>query len=145
MDGTGVSAPVEQHITPESPRAAVPLDTGLVCLVMLARFHQVAVEPAQLAHEFGQAGVALGPQELLLAAKKLGLKARSVLSSIDRINKTPLPAIAAELDGGFFILAKAEGGNVLIQSPREQLTQAESNRRYMPKGESSRRRSQRWW
>lgn len=120
MDGTGVSAPVEQHFAPESPRAAVPLDTGLVCLVMLARFHQVAVEPSQLAHEFGQAGVAFGPQELLLAAKKLGLKARAVLSSIDRLDKIPLPAIAADLDGGFFIIAKAEGGKVLIQSPREQ-------------------------
>ncbi|MDF2445816.1 MAG: Type secretion system transporter, HlyB family [Moraxellaceae bacterium] len=112
-------------VTDESPvntgtSAAPPLDTGLICLVMLARFHQVAVEPSQLAHEFGQAGTAFGIQEMLLAAKKLGLKARPLQSGADRLEKTPLPAIAASLDGGFFIIAKAEGGKVLIQDPREQ-------------------------
>jgi subfamily B ATP-binding cassette protein HlyB/CyaB len=112
-------------VTDESPAktgntATPPLDTGLICLVMLARFHQQAVEPAQLAHEFGQAGTAFGLQEILLAAKKLTLKARPVQSSVDRLEKTPLPAIAASLDGGWFIIAKAEGGKVLIQDPREQ-------------------------
>ncbi|MDF3032090.1 MAG: Type secretion system transporter, HlyB family, partial [Moraxellaceae bacterium] len=112
-------------VTDESPAktgntATPPLDTGLICLVMLARFHQQAVEPAQLAHEFGQAGTAFGLQEILLAAKKLTLKARPAQSSVDRLEKTPLPAIAASLDGGWFIIAKAEGGKVLIQDPREQ-------------------------
>ncbi len=97
-----------------------PLDTGLICLVLLARFHQQAVEPSQLVHEFGQAGTAFGPQEMLLAARKLGLKARPAQTRIERLEKTPLPAIAASLDGGWFIIAKAEGGKVLIQDPREQ-------------------------
>jgi subfamily B ATP-binding cassette protein HlyB/CyaB len=96
------------------------LDTGLICLVMLARFHQVAVEPAQLAHEFGQSGTAFGGQEILLAAKKLGLKARPVQSSADRLDKVALPAIAASLDGGYFIIAKAEADKVLVQDPLEQ-------------------------
>lgn len=100
--------------------AQPPLDTGLACLVMLSRFHQVAVEPAQLQHEFGQAGTAFGPQEILLAAKKLKFKARLVHSSAERLEKTPLPAIAASLDGGWFIIAKAEGDKVLVQDPREQ-------------------------
>ncbi|WP_253938414.1 cysteine peptidase family C39 domain-containing protein [Hahella sp. HN01] len=29
------------------------LDTGLAALVMLARFHQVAADPAQIQHHFG--------------------------------------------------------------------------------------------
>ncbi|MDQ8036644.1 MAG: ABC transporter transmembrane domain-containing protein, partial [Pedobacter sp.] len=87
---------------------------------MLARFHQVAVEPSQLAHEFGQAGTAFGMQDILLAAKKLKLKARPLQSSADRLEKIALPAMAAGLDGGYFIIAKAEGGKVLIQDPREQ-------------------------
>lgn len=112
-------------ITDEGPvaagtGAAAPLDTGLICLVMLARFHQVAVEPAQLVHEFGQAGAAFGPQEILLAARKLGLKARPLQSAPERLDKVPLPALAASLDGGWFIIAKAEGGKVLIQDPRDQ-------------------------
>lgn len=119
MDGGSIAAPADEQITLSSSTFAA-VDTGLVCLVLLARFHQVAVEPAQLAHEFGQAGVAFGAQEILLASKRLGLKARAVQSSIDRLDKIPLPAIAADLDGGFFIIAKAEGGKVLIQSPRDQ-------------------------
>ena len=31
------------------------IDTGLSCLVLLARFHQVAAEPGQLKHHFGKA------------------------------------------------------------------------------------------
>ncbi|HEX6590688.1 MAG TPA: cysteine peptidase family C39 domain-containing protein, partial [Moraxellaceae bacterium] len=106
--------------TPDTGQAAArpPLDTGLICLVMMARFHQVAVEPAQLVHEFGQAGTIFGPQEILLAAKKLGLKSKPVESGVDRLAKLPLPAIAHGLDGGYFIIAKAEEGKVLIQDPR---------------------------
>jgi len=107
-------SPVGQALPPP------PLDTGLICLIMLARFHQVAVEPAQLAHEFGQAGTAFGLQEILLAAKKLKLKAKPLQTTVERLEKTPLPAIAASLDGGYFIIAKAEGDKVLIQDPREQ-------------------------
>ena len=33
------------------PEPATP-DTGLLCLAMLARYHQVAADPDQLAHEF---------------------------------------------------------------------------------------------
>ena len=32
--------------------AQAPLDSGLLSLVMLARFHGIATEPEQLAHEF---------------------------------------------------------------------------------------------
>lgn len=108
----------------ESPFAAgaalPPLDTGLVCLVLLARFHQAAAEAAQLAHEFGQAGSAFATREILLAARKLKLKARAAQSSPERLARTPLPAIAAGLDGGWFLIARAEGDKVLIQDPREQ-------------------------
>lgn len=118
--GAGVIAEDVGNV-PSIGQAAVPtLDTGLICLVMLARFHQVAVEPSQLAHEFGQAGTAFGMQDILLAAKKLKLKARPLQSSADRLEKIALPAMAAGLDGGYFIIAKAEGGKVLIQDPREQ-------------------------
>lgn len=86
---------------------------------MVARFHQIAADPAQLAHEFGMSGTTLGVTELLLAAKKLKLKAKLTRSSLERLEKTPLPAIAQGLDGRFFILAKAEGGKFLIQDPQE--------------------------
>ncbi|MDP2831691.1 MAG: type I secretion system permease/ATPase [Pseudomonadota bacterium] len=98
---------------------AVPperIDAGLACLVMLARFHGVAAEPAQLAHEFAQ-GQPFGRTEILLAAKKLGLKAKPVHTDMARLSTTPLPALALARDGGFFILAKAEDDKVLIHDP----------------------------
>jgi len=98
----------------ESPMA----DTGLVCLVMLARFHSVAASAEQLAHEFAPAQQLFTSQELLLAARKLGLKAKSVNTTIARLDRTPLPAIAANGDGTFFIIAKLDQGKALIQDPR---------------------------
>jgi len=40
--GAGASAPSEEGV----------IDTGLLCLAMLARYHQVAVDVDQLAYEF---------------------------------------------------------------------------------------------
>lgn len=95
-------------------------DTGLTCLVLLARLHGVAAEPEQLAHEFAT-GAPFGVSEILLAAKQLGLKAKEARSDISRIGKLPLPAIAIreDMEGrpGFFVLARAEGEQVLIQDP----------------------------
>jgi subfamily B ATP-binding cassette protein HlyB/CyaB len=55
---------------------------------------------------------------LLLAARKLGLKAKSVQTTISRLERTPLPAIATARDGAFFIIAKLDEGKALIQDPR---------------------------
>ncbi|HCF9255144.1 TPA: type I secretion system permease/ATPase [Pseudomonas aeruginosa] len=96
------------------------VDSGLVCLVMLARFHNVAASPEQLAHEFAEDGRKFGRAELLLAAKKLGLKAKSARSSIARLSHTPLPAIACAQDGRFFVIARLDEGKALIHDPQAQ-------------------------
>ncbi len=98
-------------------------DTGLVCLVMMARFHSVAASAEQLAHEFAPANQLFTQRELLLAARKLGLKAKSVSTSISRLDRTPLPAIAVDGDGSFFIIAKMDNGKALIQDPRAERPQ----------------------
>ena len=94
-----------------------PADTGLTCLVMLARIHQIAADPDQIAHEFKLSGKPFGKTEILLAAKKLGLQARAVKAGMDRLDKTPLPAMAVDKDGRYFILAKSGAGMVLIHDP----------------------------
>ncbi|MDP3668094.1 MAG: ABC transporter transmembrane domain-containing protein, partial [Telluria sp.] len=96
------------------------LDTGLAALVMLARFHNVAASPEQLSHEFAEDGRRFGRAELLMAAKKLGLKAKSARSSIARLSHTPLPAIACAQDGRFFIIARLDEGKALIHDPQAQ-------------------------
>ncbi|NQD97170.1 type I secretion system permease/ATPase, partial [Pseudomonas sp. CrR25] len=58
--------------------------------------------------------------ELLLAAKRLGLKAKSARSSLARLSHTPLPAIATDGDGRFFIIARLDDGKALIHDPQAQ-------------------------
>ncbi|MEX5683192.1 type I secretion system permease/ATPase [Pseudomonas silesiensis] len=94
------------------------IDTGIACLVMLARLHNVAASPEHLSYQFSTQGQALGQAELLLAARKSGLKAKSVKTTVSRLDRTPLPAIATDRDGHFFIIAKLDQGKALIQDPR---------------------------
>lgn len=93
-------------------------DTGLIGLIMLARFHNIAADPDQLAHEFQVDGRPFDVTQILLAAKHLGLKAKLVQTDYVRLERTPLPALAVDKDGRFFILARVDGDQVLIQDPR---------------------------
>lgn len=108
---------------PAMPAPAI--DTGLACLVMMARIHGVAADADQLAHEFAPMGKPMGTSDILLAARRLELKARSVKVQSARLAKTPLPALAVGRDAHgnteYFILARVDdsgdGVQVLIQSP----------------------------
>lgn len=86
----------------------------------MARFHGLSVDPDHLRHEFS-GGAPFGVADILLAAKKLEVRAKSVTVTMSRLATTPLPAIArARSDDGvarFFILARIEDGRVLIQDP----------------------------
>ncbi|MFG1379148.1 cysteine peptidase family C39 domain-containing protein [Xanthobacter autotrophicus] len=84
-------------------------------LVLMLRFHGVAVEVEQLRHQIGVPSV--GSVEMLRAARALGLKARMVSSNWARLAKAPLPAIAQRKDGTFVVLAKVAGDKALIQDP----------------------------
>jgi subfamily B ATP-binding cassette protein HlyB/CyaB len=85
-------------------------DPGLACLVMMARLHGVAADPGQLAHQFGQTGAAFGAEQILLAARSLGLKAKHGQVRFERLATTPLPAIAQDRQGGFFLIARVDAG-----------------------------------
>ena len=52
---------------------------------------------------------------LVRAARRLGLKARSVKSSTDRLTRLALPAIAETRSGEFMVLADVAEGRVLVQ------------------------------
>ncbi|WP_426106447.1 type I secretion system permease/ATPase [Pseudomonas sp. TWR1-1-3] len=94
------------------------VDSGLMCLVMMARFHNIAVSPEQLKHEFSPLGGVFNKDEILLASRKLSLKVKSIRVSFERLSKTPLPAIACANDGRFFIIARVDLGKVLIHDPQ---------------------------
>ena len=97
----------------ERPRV-VP---GLLGLAMIARYHHIAADPDQLAHDFREPGGSFGVPQILLAAKHLGLKASTVRTPIERLAQTPLPALAVMADGGFLILARCESDKFLVQDP----------------------------
>ena len=94
-------------------------DTGLTCLVRIARFHQIAADPQQIAHEHGAPSEHFEADSLVRAGRRLGFKAQSVSSQWDRLKITPLPAIAQHTDGHFVILAGFQDDRVLIQDPLE--------------------------
>ena len=94
-------------------------DTGLACLVRIARFHQIAADPQQIAHEHGAPSEHFEADSLVRAGRRLGFKAQSVSSQWDRLKITPLPAIAQHTDGHFVILAGFQDDRVLIQDPLE--------------------------
>jgi len=107
----------EQPQANPSPQQAPNTDTGLIGLVMMARLHGIAADPDQLAHEYRHGGQLFGHTEILLAGKKLGLSVKAVKVPVGRLSTTPLPALARAIDGSYFILAKVEAEQVLIQSP----------------------------
>jgi ATP-binding cassette, subfamily B, bacterial HlyB/CyaB len=94
-----------------------PIDTGLSCLIMLARLHEIAADPDQIAHQFRSNGQPFSKSEILLASKHLGLKVKAVKTKVERLDRTPLPAMAHCADKGFIIIAKSEEGKVLIFNP----------------------------
>lgn len=107
----------EKQANKDSADAGKGPDTGLICLVMLARYHNIALSQEQLTYEFSPDGNALTLPALLLAARKSQLKARIVKPRLSRLEETPLPAIALDREGDFFILARTDGQQVLIHDP----------------------------
>ena len=100
------------------------MDTGLVCLLMIAGYHGIASDEAQLRHEFGQAD--FSTDTIRLAAKNIGMLAKLVNQDPGRLDRAPLPAIAIDRSGLYFIAGKYDaGGNtgprMLIQHPGEPL------------------------
>lgn len=95
------------------------IDTGLTCLVQLARFHGVAADEAQIAHQQGRPSEMFSSDDILRSAKALGLKAGARKSSWAKLDRVALPAIARFADGHFVVLAGVQEDKVLVHDPLE--------------------------
>ena len=93
-------------------------DSGLLCLLILARFFDLSADVGQIRHQFVETGKKLTEGDLIRAAKHLGLKAGQVKGDWNELPTLPLPALAQRTDGRFVVLAKAEADKVLIQDPQ---------------------------
>lgn len=103
---------------PGQENGPLPPDSGLLGLVLIARFHQIPVTPEGLSHQFTPAvrnlgePARFGDQEILLAAKSLGFRAKSSTLAFNNIDNAILPALAKDRSGEYFILVRAlEGGD----------------------------------
>jgi ATP-binding cassette, subfamily B, bacterial HlyB/CyaB len=116
------AAPTGQVLAPASAGGA-EAPTGLLGLQLLctiARLHLIAADPSTLAHQLGlQPSEPIGTNELLRAAKHIGLKAKLTTTTIQRLQLSPLPALAVmrQEDGraAYVILARCDGKRVLLQ------------------------------
>ena len=118
--------PTTPIVATENPQAEPPspqlsaLQSTLTALCAIARYHQIAADPATLAHQLGLSPTdPLHTDDLLRAAQHLGLKAKLSHSKPDRLALTPLPALALMQtpDDSFkvVLLAQCEGQRVLFQ------------------------------
>ncbi len=108
-----------EESTADGPPSHPPSPLQALCLI--ARLHQVAADPATLAHHLGlSASEPFSSADLLRAAKHLGLKAKLSRSSAERLSLAPLPALALmhSADGSLrvAILAQCDGQRVLFQA-----------------------------
>ena len=104
------------------------IDSGLACLVSIARFHQVAADPEQIRHycgvDNGYASVeedvsttCLNETDIVRAARHLKLKASLLRADISKLPKVALPAVGQTKTGSYFVIAKVSEDKVLVQKP----------------------------
>jgi ATP-binding cassette, subfamily B, bacterial HlyB/CyaB len=109
----------------DAARAAASPDrlaAWLHALCAVARVHQIPADPQALAHELALPETHVPTaDDLLRAARHIGLKARQTRTTTARLALTPLPALAAvRRPGGdidYLILAQCDGQRVLLQDP----------------------------
>ncbi|USS44267.1 type I secretion system permease/ATPase (plasmid) [Burkholderia glumae] len=88
-------------------------DPALACLVVIARFHGIAADVAQLRHAASRGEQPFDSDALILTARSIGLKARRVPFSVDRLDRSPLPALCIGHEGKHFIVARKDGDAVV--------------------------------
>ena len=117
MEGDALPCPAIQAHHRGTEKAS-----SFAALCVIARFHQIPADPATLAHQLGlQPSQAASTDDVLRAAKHLGLKAKLSRTTVARLPLSPLPALAQlRSDDGSVrtvVLAQCDGQRVLVQDP----------------------------
>ncbi|WP_328822832.1 type I secretion system permease/ATPase [Paraburkholderia nemoris] len=93
---------------------AAMVDAGLACLVVIARFHGIAADAAQLRHAAALGNEAFSTDALVSSARSLGLKARVAPLRTERLVRAPLPALALDRDGNHLVIARCDGETAYV-------------------------------
>lgn len=86
----------------------MPVDTGLACLSLLARFHGMAIDTESLRHEHGSIGKPFSVDQILLAARGIKLKAQRTTLTASGLRTAPLPLIARGEQDASFVIASVD-------------------------------------
>ena len=103
----------------DKQQTQTPLDTGLICLINLAKLHGLPADPDHLSHTHADPGKHFTEKEIILAGRDLGLKVRGHNSHWQKLQETALPAMGQHDDGHWFLIAGVdeETDKILIHDP----------------------------
>ncbi|MDT0507343.1 type I secretion system permease/ATPase [Novosphingobium sp. MMS21-SN21R] len=108
---------------PEAAQQTIGSDTddsGLIAFAALLAIHRIAIDPAQLRHSLGHFRPIENGDLLRLAKQQgteAGIRARALRTTFDKLESTPLPALANGPQG-WFLLGRVSGDEALIQLTR---------------------------
>ncbi len=98
-------APLPPPASPPPPPA--PVDSGLPALAMVANFHRLGCDIAQVRHEMGMGEKVYTALDLVRASKLVKLKAKRLTKQPAKsLAGLPLPAMLEMKDGQFFIYGR---------------------------------------
>lgn len=108
-------------MTRQAPLAGdgAPLDPGLRALCGIAAYYRIGADPVQLQRELALGGRLTDEPDLIRAAQKIGMRARSI-SGADaaRLGRLPTPAIVRLQNGGPVVYAgRAASGLCRLVDP----------------------------
>jgi len=129
--GSGMNMPDHQGANEGAPAGAIAIASAapsfstatashqsLDALCTLARLHHQPADPGALRHQLGKGpSEALSDQDLLQAARQLGLNAKLSPSYPERLAHAPLPALARMNSGQWVVLAQCNAQRVLVMAP----------------------------
>jgi ATP-binding cassette, subfamily B, bacterial HlyB/CyaB len=88
-------------------------DQGAWSLALALHLLGIVADPAKIQHDAGSESLDI--DDVLRATLQFPVKAKAVRSSIPRLAKTPLPALALMQDGGFAVIGKVTDEHILVQ------------------------------
>lgn len=91
-----------------SSGTASPVETALICLALAARIAGIPADPEGLCRAFPSRDPASLSLTLLRAAKQVGLKAKKIATSMDKIDRLPQPSLLLFPDNEVLIFLRAE-------------------------------------